>query len=123
MSDNGETTDKEAKPRPVSPINGQPVPMGRQKGIPNKATTKFKEALNQLLETSAPQMIGWLEQIDQPEKRFDILSKFVEYIHPKLARSEVQPLDKHGDPTDLADQASKMTAQDAYKALIDNGKL
>ena len=85
--DNGENSEDKPK-RPVSPINGQPVPNGRPKGVPNKSTTKFKEALNNLLETSAPKMIEWLEEIDSPEKRFDVLTKMAEYIHPKLARSE-----------------------------------
>lgn len=85
--DNGENTGP--KSRPVSPVNGQPVPAGRPKGVPNKATTQFKEALNVLFETSAPHMVEWLAEIKDPEKRFDILSKFAEYLYPKLARSEV----------------------------------
>jgi len=96
--DNGEKT--EPKTRPVSPVNGQPVPNGRPKGVPNKATTQFKEALNNLFETAAPQMIEWLAEVKDPKDRFDILSKFVEILYPKLARSEVQPLDKDGNPAD-----------------------
>lgn len=67
-------------------------PNGRPKGIPNKATSEFKEHLNRLLEESAPQMQEWLKQIaaESPEKAFDILSKFAEYIHPKLSRSELK---------------------------------
>ena len=84
----------------VSPLNGQPVPGGRPKGVPNKATMQFKEALNNLLEHSAPSMIEWLGQIDDPAKRFDILSKFAEYIYPKLGRTEVQPLNSEGKPSD-----------------------
>lgn len=64
---------------------------GRPKGVPNKATAEFKEKLNDLLEESAPKMAAWLEEIaaDDPAKAFDILSKFAEYIHPKLSRSQV----------------------------------
>ena len=80
--------------------NGNPAPGGRPKGVPNKTTTEFKSALNNLLEHAAPQMVEWLGEIKDPEKRFDVLSKFAEYIYPKLARSEVQPLDKNGNPTD-----------------------
>lgn len=67
-------------------------PGGRPKGKPNKATTEFKKKLNALLEESAPKMAAWLEQIAQedPAKAFEILSKFVEYIHPKLARTETK---------------------------------
>lgn len=96
MSDN-----REKKPK-VSPINGQPVPTnpsGRPKGVPNKATTQFKEALNNLLETAAPNMISWLEQVSDPKDRFDILSKFAEYLYPKLARTEQTGAD--GGPQQL----------------------
>ena len=88
---------KRGNPNPT-PFNG-PGP-GRPAGIPNKATTQFKEALNNLLEHSAPSMIEWLGQIDDPAKRFDILSKFAEYIYPKLGRTEVQPLDSTSKPSD-----------------------
>ena len=66
-------------------------PKGRSKGAVNKSTTEFKDALNRLLEDSAPKMTQWLEDIaqDDPTKAFDILSKFAEYIHPKLSRSDV----------------------------------
>jgi hypothetical protein len=94
----GEIT--ETKPsRPVSPVNGQPVPNGRPRGVPNKATTRFKEALNELFETAAPDMVKWLAEIDNPKERFDVLSKFANYIYPQLARTEKQMLDADGQPT------------------------
>ncbi len=66
-------------------------PNGRPKGKPNKATLEFKEKLNDLLEQSAPKMAKWLEVIakEDPAKAFEILSKFTEYIHPKLSRADV----------------------------------
>lgn len=64
-------------------------PHGRKKGVPNKTTKQFKEALNSLLEESAPHMVDWLSQVEDPAKRFDIISKFVEFIYPKLARQEL----------------------------------
>lgn len=82
-------------------------PKGRPKGVPNRATTEFKQHLNNLMEYAAPKMITWLEQIEDPEKRFDIISKFAEYIHPKLARMETQSLDKDGAPTDQVTQMLK----------------
>ena len=65
-------------------------PKGREKGSKNKTTTEFKEHLNRLLEESAPSMHKWLKDIaaEDPVKAFDILSKFAEYIHPKLQRTE-----------------------------------
>ena len=77
-------------------------PAGRKKGVKNKTTTEFKVYLNDLLEISAPKMSKWLEGIaaDDPVKAFEILSRFTEYIHPKLARTEVQKLGADGEPTD-----------------------
>lgn len=77
-------------------------PNGRKKGVGNKTTEEFKTKLNDLLEQSAPKMAKWLEEIaaESPEKAFDILSKFAEYVHPKLARTEVKQetrlVDKEG---------------------------
>lgn len=75
-------------------------PHGRPAGKPNKATIQFKEALNTLLDVAAPDMVKWLGEIEDPFKRFEVLSKFAEYIHPKLARTEVQPLDDKGNKSD-----------------------
>lgn len=66
-----------------------PAGPGRPKGMKNKATTEFKEQLNKLLETASPFMVQWLQEIEDPYKRFDVLSKFAEYIHPKLSRAEL----------------------------------
>ena len=62
---------------------------GRPKGLPNKSTVEFKQSLQALLDYAAPSMVKWLEEIDDPFKRFDVLSKFAEYVHPKLGRTEV----------------------------------
>lgn len=63
-------------------------PAGRIKGEPTKSTKRFKEALNELLESQADKMVLWLEQIDNPKQRFDVIKDLAEYIHPKLARQE-----------------------------------
>jgi len=75
-------------------------PKGRPKGVPNKATMKFKESLNGLLEHCADDMVKWLEQIDDPKQRFDVLKDFAEYIYPKLARVDNATIGKDGQPTD-----------------------
>lgn len=78
-------------------------PGGRRKGVPNKATTEFKEHLNNLLEKSAPKMLKWLEEIaeEDPVKAFDVLAKFAEFIHPKLLRQETRLTDEDGKDRDL----------------------
>jgi len=105
MKDGEKKSGKTPQKRKVSPINGQPVPVnpnGRPKGVPNKSTTRFKEALNTLFEESADKMISWLEEVDNPKDRFEILAKFVEVLYPKLARKELQRLDRYGNPADAA---------------------
>ena len=63
-------------------------PNGRPKGVPNKATTRFKNALNLLLEKASDDMIDWLAEIENPKDRFTVIKDLAEYIHPKLARVE-----------------------------------
>ena len=87
---------------------------GRPKGVPNKATTRFKEALNELFETAAPDMVKWLADIDNPKDRFDVLGKFASYLYPQLARTEQQALDKHGKPTDPVGAATDLEILKRY---------
>jgi len=75
-------------------------PAGKPVGTVSKDTRRFKEALNNMLEYAADDMVSWLEQIEEPKQRIDILKDFAEYIYPKLARTESQTLDKDGKPTD-----------------------
>lgn len=65
-------------------------PKGRKKGVRNKKTAKFKDQLNELFEHHADDMHGWLAQIakDNPKDAFEVLSKFIVYLYPKLASSE-----------------------------------
>ena len=97
-------------------------PNGKPKGVLSKDTQKFKEALNNLLEQSADQMISWLGEIDNPKQRFDVLKDLAEYIHPKLARQELQPLDQNGDKADLPKNVtniilSKLSTEEIEQAL------
>lgn len=74
---------------------GVPGIGGRKKGIPNKSTMEFKEALNNLLQKAAPNMIKWLETTakEDPARALDLVAKLAEYIHPKQVRTTVA-----GDP-------------------------
>lgn len=84
-------------------------PGGRPKGSENKRTLEFKDALRDLLNHSAPHMAQWLEQIDDPVKRFTILKDFAEYIHPKLARTE-----------HIGDEDNPLTIQQVTRQIIDD---
>lgn len=76
--------------------DGLPGP-GRKKGIPNKATTEFRETVRKLLEDNADNVAFWLSQVatgshgkdPAPEKALDLMAKLAEFAAPKLARTEV----------------------------------
>jgi len=93
-------------------------PNGRPKGAPNKATTEFRTHLNKLLEESAPQMRKWLDIIaaEDPAKAFDILSKFAEYIHPKLSRQDTRFTDEDGNDKDFNITVEKIVYSAANKS-------
>lgn len=77
-------------------------PNGRPKGIPNKATQNAREAIAVFVEGNVDRLNGWLDQIAQesPKDAFDAFMKVVEYNIPKLNRTDVQQLDKNGNPAD-----------------------
>ena len=64
---------------------------GRPKGMPNKATSKVREAIAELLERNAGNMDRWLNEVAEkdPYKALDLMQKLSEYHIPKLARTEV----------------------------------
>lgn len=66
-------------------------PNGRPKGIPNRTTTDFKQAVNKLIEYATPNMVAWLETVahDDPAKALDLVHRLAEFAHPKLARTEL----------------------------------
>jgi hypothetical protein len=77
-------------------------PNGRPKGIPNKSTIEFRNAVANLINRNSEKLQEWLEAIatESPDKAVDMICKLAEYAAPKLARQEVQQLDGEGNPTD-----------------------
>ena len=70
---------------------------GRPKGIPNKATTTFRQTVTALLEGNSENVAVWLEQVatgshgkdPAPDKALDLLAKLAEFAAPKLSRAEI----------------------------------
>lgn len=72
-----------------APKNNNFNPKGRPKGAPNKTTTEIRQAYQSFVEGNIPQFEEWLQHIEDPAKRFDIIIKISEYFIPKLNRQEV----------------------------------
>lgn len=70
---------------------GQPKLGGRQKGTPNKATVKAREAITDLLNGNAHRVEGWLDAIadTDPKAAIAAFTALLEFGVPKLARTEI----------------------------------
>ena len=72
---------------------------GRPKGVPNRATTEFRDTIRALLENDATNVEKWLKEVAEgdvtsdrkpdPYKALDLMAKLAEYAAPKLARTEL----------------------------------
>jgi hypothetical protein len=69
--------------------------------MPNKSTSKVREAIAELLERNAGSMDRWLNEVadKDPYKALDLMQKLSEYHIPKLARTEVTG--KDGDAQEM----------------------
>jgi len=65
-------------------------PNGREKGVPNKATTKAREAIALFVDDNSEKLQTWLDQVaaDNPAEAFKLFQSVVEYHIPKLSRAE-----------------------------------
>ncbi len=87
---------KKTKSNPRDRLPPGPGP-GRPKGIPNKATTEFRETISKLLSDNSENVAVWLNQVAEgigdakpdPGKALDLMAKLAEYAAPKLNRTEV----------------------------------
>jgi hypothetical protein len=82
----------------------RPKTGGRTTGTPNKATSAAREAIALFVDSNAPKLQQWLEDVangvlmpgevgkfavnPNPAKAFELFQSIVEYHIPKLARTE-----------------------------------
>ncbi len=75
----------------------RPAGAGRKAGTPNKATAEFKEAVEDLITHNQSKLQIWLDDVakNDPAKAFDLLLKMMEFVIPKLSRTEYkEPVSK-----------------------------
>lgn len=76
---------------------------GSRKGIPNRATSRTREAIAALLDNTAPQLAKWLEEVykqEGPNEALKRVNDFLEFGIPKLAR--VEHTGENGGPVELS---------------------
>lgn len=63
---------------------------GRTKGVPNKATSKTREAIAKFADETVEDFIAWIKEIalDDKKEAAKLYLSAIEYHIPKLARTE-----------------------------------
>lgn len=81
---------------------GIPKTGGRAKGTQNRATVEARIAIAQFVDNNADRLQGWLDRVaeDNPLAAINAVRDLLEYHVPKLARTDIQQLDKHGNKAD-----------------------
>ena len=93
---------------------------GRPKGVPNRATTEFRDTIRALLDGNKDNVSIWLQSVadgdpeyerkPDPYRALDLLAKLAEYAAPKLSRTEVTGQD--GGPVEVSGINIKLVRPD-----------
>ena len=93
---------------------------GRPKGVPNRATTEFRDTIKALLDGNKENVSIWLQSVadgdpeherkPDPYRALDLLAKLAEYAAPKLSRTEVTGQD--GGPVEVSGINIKLVRPD-----------
>jgi len=89
---------------------------GRQKGTSNKITSELRDTIQGILNTNIEKFPEWIAELalTDPAKAIDANMKLMEYILPKLTRTEISGV--NGDPIEVdltnisLDEAAKLYA-------------
>lgn len=91
-------------------------PLGRKKGIPNRATARTRQLLEEIVTTELPRLRRELKQM-QPEARAAVLVKLLNYILPRLSTVQVENMDSQNmDEKSLDSRIKEMLKIGGYSA-------
>ena len=64
---------------------------GRPKGVPNRATTEFRETIQKLLDENRDNVAKWIAEIalEDKDKALRHITNLAEFAAPKLNRTEL----------------------------------
>lgn len=117
MDEERESTDSVQLPDKKTPQIGKGLPgPGRPKGLPNKATTRAREAIARFVDGNVDRLQGWLDAIaneEGPKVAWECFMDVMEYHVPKLARTELTGED--GGP--IRSETNVPSLADFYKTV------